>query len=192
MRAIRSAGIFPRTASWWSCSSLGCPMATPRSRRSHFRRRTRWRRCSWCASTRRHRTSIRNAWASSAVRRAVIWPAVKRSSATSRRDRSRTLWRCFIPSSCWTGLLCTGVRASGSSGTRLRRSAWRSIRSSAGGARDCRRFSSCTRKTTAALQAKQVPVELLVATGGHGFGLGRGPDSPKWKDAFLTWLDKLP
>ncbi len=47
----------------------------------------------------------------------------------------------------------------------------------------------------AALKKAQVPVELmLVATGGHGFGLGRGPGTPSeaWKDAFLTWLDKLP
>ena len=47
----------------------------------------------------------------------------------------------------------------------------------------------------AALKDKGVPAELqLVATGGHGFGLGRGPGTPSdtWKDAFLTWLDKLP
>ena len=45
----------------------------------------------------------------------------------------------------------------------------------------------------AALQEKGVPAELLlVATGGHGFGLGREAESGRWKDAFLTWLDKLP
>lgn len=47
----------------------------------------------------------------------------------------------------------------------------------------------------AALRQAQVPVELmLVDTGGHGFGLGRGPGSPSeaWKEAFLTWLKKLP
>ena len=46
-----------------------------------------------------------------------------------------------------------------------------------------------------ALREKGVPAELLlVATGGHGFGLGRGPGTPSdtWKDAFLAWLDKLP
>ncbi len=45
----------------------------------------------------------------------------------------------------------------------------------------------------AALQAKGVPAELLlVETGGHGFGLGRAPESARWKDAFLVWLDQLP
>ena len=47
----------------------------------------------------------------------------------------------------------------------------------------------------AALKAVNVPVELMIiAKGGHGFGLGRGPgsDSDPWKDRFLTWLDKLP
>jgi acetyl esterase/lipase len=45
---------------------------------------------------------------------------------------------------------------------------------------------------TAALTEKGVPVELLrVATGGHGFGLGRDEESGRWKDAFLAWLDKL-
>lgn len=45
----------------------------------------------------------------------------------------------------------------------------------------------------AALQEKNVPAELLlVATGGHGFGLGRDAESARWKDAFLTWLDRLP
>lgn len=45
----------------------------------------------------------------------------------------------------------------------------------------------------AALKEKGVPAELLiVATGGHGFGLGRDAESGRWKDAFLTWLDKLP
>lgn len=31
-----------------------------------------------------------------------------------------------------------------------------------------------------------------VATGGHGFGLGRDEESGRWKDAFLGWLDRLP
>jgi acetyl esterase/lipase len=45
----------------------------------------------------------------------------------------------------------------------------------------------------AALKAKSVPAELLlVATGGHGFGLGRDAESERWKDAFLPWLDRLP
>lgn len=45
----------------------------------------------------------------------------------------------------------------------------------------------------AALKEKGVPAELMVvATGGHGFGLGRDPESGRWKDAFLAWLDKLP
>jgi acetyl esterase/lipase len=45
----------------------------------------------------------------------------------------------------------------------------------------------------AALKEKGVPAELLlVATGGHGFGLGRGPESARWKDAFFSWLDRLP
>lgn len=47
----------------------------------------------------------------------------------------------------------------------------------------------------AALREKGVPADLLlVETGGHGFGLGKGPGSPsaQWMDAFLTWLDKLP
>lgn len=45
----------------------------------------------------------------------------------------------------------------------------------------------------AALKEKGVPAEvMLVATGGHGFGLGRAPDSDKWKDPFLKWLDQLP
>ena len=45
----------------------------------------------------------------------------------------------------------------------------------------------------AALREHQVPVELLlVATGRHGFALGRDPESARWKDAFLTWLDRLP
>jgi len=45
----------------------------------------------------------------------------------------------------------------------------------------------------AALRAKGVPAELLlVATGGHGFGPGRDAESGRWKDAFLTWLDRLP
>ena len=45
----------------------------------------------------------------------------------------------------------------------------------------------------AALRASHVPVELLlVETGGHGFGLGRGPESARWTDAFVQWLEKLP
>ena len=45
----------------------------------------------------------------------------------------------------------------------------------------------------AALQAKGVPAEvLIVATGGHGFGLGRDAESGRWKDAFLAWLERLP
>ncbi len=45
----------------------------------------------------------------------------------------------------------------------------------------------------AALNEKGVPAELLiVGKGGHGFGLGRDDASGRWKDAFLTWLDKLP
>ncbi len=47
----------------------------------------------------------------------------------------------------------------------------------------------------AALKSKGVAAEvLLVATGGHGFGLGRGPGTPSdgWKDVFLALLDRLP
>jgi acetyl esterase/lipase len=45
----------------------------------------------------------------------------------------------------------------------------------------------------AALREKGVAAELLlVATGGHGFGLGRDAESGRWKDAFLNWLDQLP
>lgn len=45
----------------------------------------------------------------------------------------------------------------------------------------------------AALNEKGVPAELLiVATGSHGFGLGRDAESGRWKDAFLAWLDRLP
>jgi acetyl esterase/lipase len=45
----------------------------------------------------------------------------------------------------------------------------------------------------AALREKGVPAELLlVATGGHGFGLGRDAESGRWKEAFLAWLEKLP
>jgi acetyl esterase/lipase len=33
---------------------------------------------------------------------------------------------------------------------------------------------------------------LLVAAGGHGFGLGRDPEPGRWKEAFLAWLDRLP
>lgn len=45
----------------------------------------------------------------------------------------------------------------------------------------------------AALRAHGVPAEvLLVASGGHGFGLGRGPESARWTDAFQQWLQRLP
>jgi acetyl esterase/lipase len=45
----------------------------------------------------------------------------------------------------------------------------------------------------AALREHGVPAEvLIVATGGHGFGLGRDAESGRWKDAFLAWLEKLP
>lgn len=45
----------------------------------------------------------------------------------------------------------------------------------------------------AALRAQGVPAEvLIVATGGHGFGLGRDAESGRWKDAFLAWLGQLP
>lgn len=45
----------------------------------------------------------------------------------------------------------------------------------------------------AALREKSVPAELLlVATGGHGFGVGRDAESGRWKEAFLAWLDRLP
>jgi acetyl esterase/lipase len=45
----------------------------------------------------------------------------------------------------------------------------------------------------AALKEKGVPAELLlVATGGHGFGLGRDAESGRWREAFLAWLDQLP
>lgn len=45
----------------------------------------------------------------------------------------------------------------------------------------------------AALKEKGVPAEMLIVeTGGHGFGLGRAPESARWKDAFLSWLEKLP
>ena len=44
----------------------------------------------------------------------------------------------------------------------------------------------------AALKEKGVSAEvLLVATGGHGFGLGRDAESGRWKDAFLAWLERL-
>lgn len=45
----------------------------------------------------------------------------------------------------------------------------------------------------AALQQAGVPAELLlVASGGHGFALGRDAESGRWKEAFLRWLDQLP
>lgn len=44
-----------------------------------------------------------------------------------------------------------------------------------------------------ALKTAGSPVELLlVATGGHGFSLGRDEESARWKEDFLTWLDQLP
>jgi acetyl esterase/lipase len=44
-----------------------------------------------------------------------------------------------------------------------------------------------------ALRTHDVPVELFtVETGGHGFSLGRTPDSSRWPDHFLSWLDQLP
>jgi acetyl esterase/lipase len=46
---------------------------------------------------------------------------------------------------------------------------------------------------TAALRAQGVAADLmLVATGGHGFGLGRDAESSRWMDPFLGWLDGLP
>lgn len=45
----------------------------------------------------------------------------------------------------------------------------------------------------AALKEKGVPADvMIVAMGGHGFGLGRDAESGRWKDAFLAWLDRLP
>lgn len=45
----------------------------------------------------------------------------------------------------------------------------------------------------AALREKGVPVEvMIVASGGHGFGLGRDAESSRWKEPFLAWLEKLP
>ncbi len=42
----------------------------------------------------------------------------------------------------------------------------------------------------AALKEKGVPAELMiVATGGHGFGLGRDAESARWMPEFLRWLD---
>lgn len=44
-----------------------------------------------------------------------------------------------------------------------------------------------------ALRTANVPVELLiVASGGHGFSLGRDEEWARWKDRFLAWLDALP
>ena len=44
-----------------------------------------------------------------------------------------------------------------------------------------------------ALQQVGVPVEAyIVATGGHGFALGRGEESARWKDRFLHWLETAP
>jgi acetyl esterase/lipase len=46
---------------------------------------------------------------------------------------------------------------------------------------------------TDALRTADVPAELfLLDTGGHGFSLGRDPDSSSWKDRFIFWLDTLP
>lgn len=43
-----------------------------------------------------------------------------------------------------------------------------------------------------ALRAKDVPADLFLSeTGGHGFSLGRDPDSSRWPDLFLFWLDRL-
>ena len=50
-----------------------------------------------------------------------------------------------------------------------------------------------TERLAAALRDAGVPVEtMIVATGGHGFALGRGRESSEWKDRFLAWLDRLP
>jgi acetyl esterase/lipase len=44
-----------------------------------------------------------------------------------------------------------------------------------------------------ALKKAAVPVEFFTAaTGGHGFALGRGAESARWKDRMLAWLDALP
>lgn len=41
-----------------------------------------------------------------------------------------------------------------------------------------------------ALQQAGIPVEsFIVAMGGHGFALGRGEESARWKDRFLHWLE---
>lgn len=47
----------------------------------------------------------------------------------------------------------------------------------------------------AALKEKGVPAHtLIIGTGGHGFGLGKGPgtESDAWKADFLKWFDALP
>ena len=45
----------------------------------------------------------------------------------------------------------------------------------------------------AALSRNGVNAELLaVVTGGHGFSLGRGESSARWKNRFLDWLDVQP
>ena len=50
-----------------------------------------------------------------------------------------------------------------------------------------------TELLAAALEKEHVPVEtLFVATGGHGFGVGRDAESARWKDAFVSWFNKLP
>ncbi len=50
-----------------------------------------------------------------------------------------------------------------------------------------------TELLAAALASAHVPVEtLFVATGGHGFGVGRDGESARWKDAFVAWCDTLP
>lgn len=44
-----------------------------------------------------------------------------------------------------------------------------------------------------ALKSKGASIEWQpVISGGHGFALGRGPDSQGWKEHFLDWLDALP
>lgn len=43
-----------------------------------------------------------------------------------------------------------------------------------------------------ALEKAGVPVRLLlVSRGGHGFALGRGPESAIWPDVFVQWVDGL-
>lgn len=50
-----------------------------------------------------------------------------------------------------------------------------------------------SRLLAAALKRAGVACEFsAVATGGHGFALGRGEASAHWKEQFLAWLDALP